>query len=550
MVRSNLTKGLLLTAAALLLGVAFLKAFGTTVSEKYTDAAERVHVPISFESSVGPPVRPSTGVQPTNLPQAATPAPEPIFERVVNLETSPVIDRFSTFSVDVDTGSYTLARRTIERGNLPALSSVRVEEFVNYFDYDYEPRNELADAEPELFSTHFELAPSPLSAEEHTVLKIGVQARELAAAERPGVHLTLLVDVSGSMGRPDRLTLAKASLSQMVRHMKPGDTVAIVTYAGRVERVLEPTDVSDAETIIDAISNLRAGGMTNMNNGMELAYRLAAKSARPGDVSRVMVVSDGDANIGAATHSEILASIRGYVDEGITLSAVGFGLGNYNDTLMEDLAKNGNGNYFYIDSPDEAKRLFGERLESMLHVLAHDVKIQVEFDPATVESWRLVGYENRDIADADFREDAVDAAEVGPGHSVTALYELKLNRSVQGPVASVRVRHKESVWGEGREFEFRVGTNVLLNDLAHASDDFRFAVAVAGFAEILRKSPYADHLTLGAIREIAASSTGSHSEDRRGFVSLVDRTRRLFGPCFEQQRACPTHWATTRRAEF
>ena len=430
-------------------------------------------------------------------------------------------DARSTFAVDVDTGSYTVSRRKLNSGRLPPPAAVRVEEFVNYFDYDYPEPDSGA------FGVHMEAAPSPFSQDDNRhLMRVGVQGKEITRAERKPVHLTFLVDVSGSMSSRDKLGLAKESLRILTNNLQEGDTVALATYAGRVAKILEPTGVDDKERILGALDRLEAGGSTAMNSGLELAYNMAMESFHPEHVNRVVVVSDGDANVGPASHEQILDEIQSYVDKGVRLSTVGFGTGNYQDTMMEQLANNGNGNYFYIDSRKEARRVFDKQVNGTLQIIAKDVKIQVEFHEDVVPRYRLIGYENRDIKDKNFRDDSVDAGEIGAGHTVTALYELEVDKQAQGKLATVRVRHKTPRGEEADEQAFPYRSDQLHTSLDEASRDFQFAAAVGGFAELLRESPYAQDLSYGLVEEVASASTKGR-EARRELVQLVRKAKRM-----------------------
>ena len=446
----------------------------------------------------------------------AAPKPEP--KVVVNPMTETSKDRFSTFAIDVDTGSYTLARRRLQSGGMPAAHTVRVEEFVNYFGYDY-PN---PDSGP--FGVSLEAAPSPFDGERHLV-RVGVQGKRMKATERKPVHLTFLVDVSGSMNRPDKLGLAKQALTVLTNNLKEGDTVALVTYAGATKVVLPPTGMNQKGRILESLDDLRSGGGTAMNSGMKLAYQQAMAAHKPGHVNRVLVLSDGDANIGPSSHEDILARIKGYVDEGVTMSTIGFGMGNYQDHLMEQLANGGNGNYYYIDSIQEARKVFGEQLDGTLEVIAKDVKIQVEFNPEAVSTYRLIGYENRDIADRDFRNDAVDAGEIGAGHTVTAFYEVEMNPKHQGTLAYVRVRHKEPEGHKASEQIFTLKPSEVRARVSDASRDFQFGAAVVAFAEILRGSPYAEGLSYQLVEEIARPAASANQKDRQEFLELVQKAR-------------------------
>jgi Ca-activated chloride channel family protein len=440
----------------------------------------------------------------------------------VNEMTSAEEDRFSTFSIDVDTGSYTIARKKLNQGYLPPAAAVRVEEFVNYFSYHYPSPDDGA------FGVHLEAAPSPFSAEKDKYLvRVGVQGKRISPAQRKPVHLTFLVDVSGSMSAPDKLPLAKKSLKLLTRNLRQGDTVALATYAGHTAKILEPTGMQHRRKILRAIDNLGAGGGTGMSNGMELAYKMALTNFEREHVNRVIVMSDGDANIGPMSHQEIHQRIRHYVAEGVTLSTIGFGMGNYKDTMMEQLANNGNGNYYYLDDFKEAKKVFESQLDGTLQVIAKDVKIQVEFDPDKIPEYRLIGYENRDIADEDFRDDKVDAGEIGAGHTVTALYEVKLNRKAEGRLATVRVRAKKPDGYKAAEQQFHLTDGDMRRRLSNASKDFQFAASVSMFAEILRGSPYAEGISLDLVEEVARSATGWRQDDRKEFLELIRKAKRL-----------------------
>ncbi len=440
----------------------------------------------------------------------------------VNPMTKTSKDRFSTFSIDVDTGSYTIARRKLNEGVMPPAASVRVEEFVNYFDYGYEGPT---DSSP--FTVAFDGAPSPFRANaDRHLIRIGVQGNRLENTPRKPLHLVFLVDVSGSMKSRDKLGLIKQSLETLTENLHEDDTVALVTYAAGTKVALPPTRASESIKILEGILNLTPGGGTDMGDGMETAYKIAIKDVKPGHVSRVIVLSDGDASIGDTSMENILKRVKTYVDEGVTLSAIGFGMGNYKDNLMEQLANKGNGNYYYIDTKHEAEKVFNEQLRATMEVIARDVKIQVEFDPEIVEKYRLVGYENRDIADKDFRNDKVDAGEIGAGHSVTALYEVEFAQKLpeDAKIATVRIRHKKPDGFDASEQSFPLLHSALASSLQEASPSFKFAVAVVGFAETLRGSPYIQGFGLDQIIALA-SVIEEPSARQNEFVALVEQVR-------------------------
>ena len=406
-------------------------------------------------------------------------------------------DRFSTFAMDVDTASYVVTRTFLGDGFLPDIDSVRVEEFVNYFEQGYEQPDEAA------FSITIDGSPSQFGLDTHHMIRVGLQGKAITEEERKDATLIFVIDVSGSMAREDRLGLAKRSLRLLVDELRDSDKVGIVVYGSSGRILLEPTsvDADNKQTIINAIEAVSAGGSTYVEQGLELGYRMAADEADPERITRVIVLSDGVANVGATGAESILETIREYVDKGVTLTTVGFGMGNFNDVLMEQLANNGNGTYHYVDTLAEVRRLFVENLAGTLQFIARDAKIQVEFDEESVRSYRLLGYENRDVADEDFRNDAVDAGEVGAGHSVTALYEIKINDDVtdDSTLATVRVRYEHPDSGVVSEIEQSVTKGDLAAEFTDASTRYQLAAVVAEFAELLRHSYWAREGNLSEI---------------------------------------------------
>jgi Ca-activated chloride channel family protein len=404
-------------------------------------------------------------------------------------------DHLSTFAADVDTASYTIARRKLHEGTLPPPASVRVEEFVNYFRYAFpEPAGDTP------FAVVMDAAPSPLSPGRH-ILRVGVATKAVPPSERKPAHLVFLVDVSGSMASPDKLDLAKQSLRILTNNLKDGDTVSLVTYAGSSRVVLPPTGLGHKAVILAAIDELTSGGSTAMGSGIDLAYQQAIQGLVPGAISRVIVCSDGDANVGSHTHDEMLQIIAGRAKEGVTLSTIGFGMGNYKDALMEQLADKGNGNSFYIDSLSAAKKVFQEQLGSTLEVVAKDVKLQVDFDPSLVSRYRLVGYENRDVE---------------------LTNKAKLTNA---PFGGVRIRHKQPRGERATEAAFPMVGGAAAS-FANAPVDLRFAVAVAAFADVLRNGQDAEHWSLSQIRDLVKVAAGDDA-DRKELVGLIDRAIRL-----------------------
>jgi Ca-activated chloride channel family protein len=408
-------------------------------------------------------------------------------------------DTLSTFALDVDTGSYTIARRYVQDGNLPPEDAVRVEEFVNYFDqaYPYPP-------EGQAFGIYVDGAPTPYGeTERYQMVRIGIQGYAVAPEARKDVSLTFVIDVSGSMDRENRLELVKRSLELLVEQLRPSDSVGIVVYGSDARAVLEPTGGADRETILEAIYALQPEGSTNAEAGLRLGYERANAAFRPGGINRVILCSDGVANVGNTGAESIWEVIEGYASEGITLTAVGFGMGNYNDVLMEQLADNGDGFYAYVDTLKEAERLFVQNLTSTLQAIALDAKVQVEFDPEVVARYRLVGFENRAIADEDFRDDTVEAGAVGAGHSVTALYEIKLHPEAGGRIATVYLRWQDPESGEVTEISHDMSSDDLAASFTAASPNFQWAVVVAEYAEVLRGSYWAQDNTLAGVLEEA-----------------------------------------------
>lgn len=440
-------------------------------------------------------------------------------------------DPLSTFSIDVDTASYANIRRFISQGQLPPRGAVRTEEMINYFNYSYpEPdRNQP-------FSVHAEVGPSPFHAD-HQLVKIGLKARNLPTEKLPPSNLTFLIDVSGSMNQPNKLGLLKQSLKMLTEQLGPLDRVSMVVYAGCDRIALLPTPGNDRDTILQAIDRLQSGGSTHASSGILTAYELAGKSFMPSGNNRVILASDGDFNVGVTSRGELQSLIEKQRNKGIYLTVLGFGNTNYHDDTMEILADKGNGNYAYIDSLLEAKKVLIKERSSTLFALARDVKIQVEFNPAVVGAYRLVGYENRALQDEDFTDDAKDAGEIGLGHTVTALYEvmpaghhsipgvdnLKYQQQTNNPaltseMLTIKVRYKP----QGAQTSTLL-THSLANQtrsMDQTSIDFRFAATVAGFAMLLRESPHIGTFDWNHCIELAKLARG---EDREGYRAEFTR---------------------------
>ena len=415
-------------------------------------------------------------------------------------------DNLSTFAIDVDTASYSVARRFVQDGHLPHPASVRTEEFINYFRQDYDAPNDAA------FSITIDGSPSRFGQDNHEMLRIGLQGKTIPDSARKDATLIFTVDVSGSMERGDRLGLVKRSLRLLVDELRPTDEVGIVIYGDRGKVLLRPTDGDEERDILRAIDSLAAGGSTYAEDGLKLAYELAAREVQPDRITRVILLSDGVANVGNTGSESILREIRKYVDKGVTLTTVGFGMNNYNDVLMEQLANDGNGTYHYVDTLAEARRIFVENLTGTLQFIAKDAKVQVKFAEDMVRSYRLLGYENRDVADEDFQNDTIDAGEIGAGHSVTALYEIKLqpDAASTGRIAKVSMRYEDPDSGTVSEIQEMFDRRDFAADFENAPSRYQLAAIVAEYAEILRDSYWAKD---GRLSDVAVEA---------------DRMRRLF----------------------
>ncbi len=443
----------------------------------------------------------------------------------------------STFSIDVDTASYSFVRASLNRDVLPQQAAVRTEEMINYFPYDYPaPRSA---AQP--FSSSISVFPSPWSPGRKLV-RIGIKGYSVQRATRPRANLVFLIDTSGSMNAPNRLPLVQQSLSMLLDQLGPQDKVAIVAYAGSAGTILEPTPASQKATIRSAIDRLGAGGSTAGAEGIRQAYALAERNLDPGGVNRVILATDGDFNVGITDPNELKGFVERERGKGVFLSVLGFGMGNYNDALMQTLAQNGNGAAAYIDTVAEARKTLVEEATSTLFPIAKDVKIQVEFNPATVAEYRLVGYETRMLAREDFENDKVDAGDVGSGQSVTALYEIV---PVGGPRAIgdrryaapaprpaggssseygfVKIRYKLPKSAVSRLISTPIARSSEVARFADAPLDARFAAGVAAFAELLRGGRYAGSLGYDDVLRMVTAARGS---DRFGYRSeLVQLVR-------------------------
>ena len=452
-------------------------------------------------------------------------------------------DPQSTFSVDVDTASYEIFRRDVKQGGLPQPDSVRLEEYVNYFAYDYDSPA-WGDAVP--FAITLDGAPSPFT-EGTTLLRVGIRGMDPPPKARRPANLVFLVDTSGSMQSPDKLELVKTVLRETLTVLQPSDTVSIVTYAGGTGVALEPTSVADAARIRAVIDRFAAGGSTAGSAGLALAYEQAQAAFVEGGMNHVLLCSDGDFNVGPSSTEALVEQIEAQRDSGITFTVLGFGVGNLNDAMMEAISNKGNGVYGFIADEDQAIDYVHDRLLSTMNFIAKDVKIQIDFNAERVYAYRLLGYENRDIADDQFLDDTIDAGEIGAGHTVTALYEVVLaggaiptagdapslddgapftgeDLSVRpGELARVKIRYKD-VAATTTDEAHQVDEGLTDEGIAHSFDvadgDLRWAAAVATFAEIVKQSPYGDRAHLPAIQAIVAAARGD-DPDRVEFAELL-----------------------------
>lgn len=445
----------------------------------------------------------------------------------------------STFSIDVDTGSYATLRRMLREGRLPEKGTVRVEEMLNYFAYDYPlPAKNAAP-----FSVTTELAPSPYN-DDMMLLRIGLKGYDLPKSQLGASNLVFLLDVSGSMASVDKLPLLQTALKLLTAQLSAQDKVSIVVYAGAAGVVLDGASGNDTQTLTYALEQLSAGGSTNGGQGITQAYQLAKKHFIPNGINRVILATDGDFNVGVTDFDDLIALIEKEKDHGIGLTTLGFGFGNYNDQLMEQLADKGNGNYAYIDTLNEARKVLVDELSSTLFTIAKDVKVQVEFNPALVSEYRLIGYENRALAREDFNNDKVDAGEIGAGHTVTALYELryveagnrmndKLRYGVDAQtgqekysreeIAFLKLRYKLPAQTQSQLLSYPIRLDQSVKQLEQASDDFRFAAAVAGLGQLLNGSHYLHQFDYTKLSLLARSALGDDPFGyRHEFVQLME----------------------------
>ncbi|MCX6831283.1 MAG: von Willebrand factor type A domain-containing protein [candidate division Zixibacteria bacterium] len=422
-------------------------------------------------------------------------------------------DHLSTFAIDADNASYSMTRSYLTRGSLPPDEAVRVEEFVNNFKYEYRHPQERA------FRVCLEGAPSKFGSK-YQLLKIGIVGKKIDECRRQDANLVFVIDVSGSMNMENRLSAVKKALHMLVDNLTDRDRVGIVAYRTDAYEVLPPTSIRDRERIIRAIDDLNASGSTWAEGGLRLGYQMANRCFDRNKINRIILCTDGVANEGQTAAEDILKEIKQYADRGITLSAIGFGMNNYNDVLLEKLGDKGNGHYAYVDNWEEARRIFVENLTGTLQVIARDVKIQVDFNPNTVDCYRLLGYENRDVADNKFRDDKEDGGEIGSGHTVTALYEIKLKDEARGDLGTVYVRYKDPTTLAVNEVAEPIDQSCFSRWFESASSDLRLAAAAAEFAEILRKSYWAQDGHLSDVLRVVGQVERERCDDQ--VIELMD----------------------------
>jgi len=468
------------------------------------------------------------------------------YDRIVeNPFYNPLHEPLSTFAIDVDTASYSNVRRMIDHGDWPIPGAVRIEEMINYFQYDYEPPTD----RDRPFAAHVEITDCPWN-REHRLASIGIKAWDVEHEDRPPANLVFVIDVSGSMNSPDKLPLLQKAMSMLAREVRVDDRIGIVVYSGAASVELESTKGSRRDRIVDAIESLRPGGSTNGEDGLQLGYDMATRNFIEGGINRILLATDGDFNTGTTSRSQLVRMIENKADTGVYLTILGFGTGNYKDARLEELADHGNGNYAYIDTIHEARRTLIDRMGGTLITVAKDVKIQVEFNPAEVAEYRLIGYENRLMAAQDFYIEDKDAGEIGAGHTVTAIYEIvptgverngpvmddliyQKRREVDtvvddgsGEMFTVRIRYKSPQDEPGDEISV-----VAVDDggtIAECTDDLRLAAAVAEFSLLLRDSEFKGEATfdqvLGLLRDIEGDDPfGERSE----LLQLIMTAERL-----------------------
>jgi Ca-activated chloride channel homolog len=463
---------------------------------------------------------------------------------VENNYKSPINDALSTFSIDVDRASYANVRRFINSNTKPPSGAVRIEEMVNYFDYHYPQPNDNAGHPLSIIT---EIGACPWN-KDHVLLHVGLQGKKMDLAKAPKNNLVFLIDVSGSMEDANKLPLVKEALKILVNNLREEDHVAIVVYAGAAGCVLPSTSGANKAKILESLDALHAGGSTAGGAGIQLAYKIAKDNFIKNGNNRIILASDGDFNVGVSSESELTKLVEEKRKEGVAFSVLGFGMGNYKDNKMEQLADKGNGNYAYIDNMDEAKKVFGKEMGGTLYTIAKDVKLQLEFNPSVVASYRLIGYENRLLNKEDFEDDTKDAGDIGAGHTVTALYEIipkgVNSTAIETPslhdlryqqttvkgntkdMVFIKLRYKKPDTDKSILMEQNVENQSISSN--KTSDNFKFSAAVAGFAQILRGSKFIGDFDFNKAKTLASGSLGADTEGyRAAFVKLIEKAEGL-----------------------
>jgi len=515
---------------------------GANVKSKVSGIQNNPHKQRKKES-----LSPASGSMPLIVQPSIAADWEPVNrENYQHLKNNPIFsvhkDPVSTFAIDVDTASYANVRRMINQGMLPPSDAVRVEEFINYFSYDY-PTPSSIDTPLNLQT---EIGPSPWSKDRY-LLHIGIKGYEVSEKDRPPVNLVFLIDVSGSMQSSNKLPLLKKSLTFLVNKMRPQDHVAIAVYAGASGLVLPPTSGSERSTILTALNNLQAGGSTNGAAGIRLAYQTAMQHYDKNASNLVLLATDGDFNVGTVNFNQLIDLIKEKRKSGIAISTLGFGAGNYNDHLAEQIADAGNGSASYIDSLQEAKKVLVDHIGSALIPIARDTKAQIEFNPQWVSEYRLIGYENRHLENHEFNMDSVDAGDLFSGHTVTAIYEIALlgrsknsidplryskttNKPIEksNEIAFLKIRYKPIGNTKSSLIRHAIESDKIKHNFTETSRDFQFSASVAAYGQMLRNSPFISELSWNDISQIAKTSKGDDDQGyRAAFVSQITLTREL-----------------------
>ena len=522
-----------------------ISACSAPVEERSVVAAEMVMpAPLAMQRAAADSMRKmvAPAAYMVGMPAPERPRLEQNTEKYQSNEVNPVHQvaeqAVSTFSIDVDTGSYSNTRRFLNDGRLPPVDAVRIEEMINYFNYQYPQPNSIHP-----FSVTTETVDSPWK-KNAKLIKIGIQAKDIASKQLPPANLVFLVDVSGSMDAADKLPLVKQTLRLLTEQLRPQDKVTIITYASGEKLVLEPTAGNQKDKILSVINELQASGATAGEQAIQLAYKQAEKAMVKNGINRILLATDGDFNVGITDFSTLKGMVADKRKSGISLTTLGFGTGNYNEQLMEQLADAGDGNYSYIDNKNEAKKVVQRQLSSTLATVAQDVKIQVEFNPATVKEYRLVGYENRMLKQEDFNNDQVDAGDIGAGHNVTALYEIipvgqqgwlndsryqasaKTDTTKKSEYAFVNLRYK--LPNQQKSILLNQPVKMASTTLSQANNDTRFAIAVASYAQQLKGGQYNGAMGWDQIIQLAQQSAKPDPfEMREEFVDLVKIAKSL-----------------------